>query len=81
MPLDGIAATSAYIPFEETSVAFPYINAPVSTGNPSVKGKVYYPIHNSDFRQWAIKHRRGGDFIIFSDRRFVPIFPTIKIYL
>ncbi|MGF6965237.1 hypothetical protein OKW43_002242 [Paraburkholderia sp. WC7.3g] len=72
MPLDGIAAASRYIP---------YVESPVTLGDPVIKGQVYYPIHNSDFRQWAIRHQRGGDFIIYSDRRFVPLFPPIVLYL
>ncbi|MWL86334.1 DUF6402 family protein [Cupriavidus sp. SW-Y-13] len=28
---------------------------------------VYYPIRNRDFRAWQAKHRRGGDFLIYSD--------------
>ncbi|CAB3778073.1 hypothetical protein LMG28688_00508 [Paraburkholderia caffeinitolerans] len=46
------------------SLYFPY---PVARGDVRTKGNVYYPVHNRDFRQWAIKHQRGGDFIIFSD--------------
>jgi hypothetical protein len=81
IPLDAVAATSPYIPHVESSVTLPYIDASVALGNPVIKGNVYYPVHNSDFRQWAIKHQRGGDFVIYSDRRFVPLVPPIKIYL
>jgi hypothetical protein len=81
IPLDGIAARSRYIPYQESSVVLPYINVPVSIDEPTIKGKVYYPIHNSDFRQWAIKHQRGGDFVVFSDRRLVPVVPPITVYL
>ncbi|WP_423381216.1 DUF6402 family protein [Burkholderia sp. LMG 32019] len=52
---------------------------PVTMGNPSVRGNVYYPIHNKDFRDWALKYQRGGDFIVFSDYRFVPIYPPMKV--
>ncbi|WP_375791829.1 DUF6402 family protein [Paraburkholderia atlantica] len=72
MPLAGVAATSRYVP---------YVESPVTLGDPVIKGQVYYPIHNSDFRQWAIRHQRGGDFIIYSDRRYVPLFPPIVLYL
>ncbi|WP_434108934.1 DUF6402 family protein [Paraburkholderia caffeinilytica] len=72
IPLDGIAATSPYIP---------YVESPVTIGNPVIKGEVYYPIHNRDFRQWQIKHQRGGDFIVFTDRRFVPVIPPIRVHL
>ncbi|WP_423383697.1 DUF6402 family protein [Burkholderia sp. LMG 32019] len=52
---------------------------PVTMGDPSVRGNVYYPIHNKDFRDWALKYQRGGDFIVFSDYRFVPIYPPMKV--
>ncbi|KIP19798.1 hypothetical protein KY49_3280 [Burkholderia sp. MSHR3999] len=65
-----------------------YLNRPelyrayaVTMGDPSVKGNVYYPVHNSDFREWAIKHQRGGDFVVYSDYRFVPIYPPMKVWL
>nr|WP_175802528.1 DUF6402 family protein [Burkholderia anthina] len=72
VPLDTFAAQSRYIP---------YVKSAVALGNPATKGNVYYPVHNADFRQWAIKHQRGGDFIIYSDCRYVPVSPSIKIYL
>lgn len=72
IPLDGIAATSPHIP---------YVESPVTVGDPVIKGKVHYPIHNRDFRQWQIKHQRGGDFVVFTDRKFVPVVPPIKVYL
>jgi hypothetical protein len=81
MPLDAAAAISSYIPYIETPITLPYIDASVTIGNPVIKGNVYYPVHNSDFRQWAIKHQQGGDFVVFSDRRFVPVAPPVKVYL
>ncbi|MDR5747595.1 DUF6402 family protein [Caballeronia sp. LZ029] len=72
VPLDAVAATLPYVP---------YVESPVTIGNPVIKGNVYYPVHNSDFRQWAIRHRQGGDFVIYSDRRYVPVVPPITITL
>ncbi|QIE26440.1 hypothetical protein SBC1_42830 (plasmid) [Caballeronia sp. SBC1] len=72
IPLDAVAATSPYIP---------YVEYPVTLGNPLVKGDVYYPVYNSDFRKWALKHQRGGDFVTYSDRRYVPVVPPITIPL
>ena len=72
VPLDTFAAQSRYVP---------YVKSAVTLGNPAMKGNVYYPVHNADFRQWAIQHQRGGDFIIYSDCRYVPVNPRIKIYL
>ncbi|SDE45456.1 hypothetical protein SAMN05421548_1515 [Paraburkholderia lycopersici] len=34
VPLDAIAATSPYIPYEKSPIVLPYINAPISIGNP-----------------------------------------------
>ncbi len=45
-----------------------WANFAVKLGDPKVKGNVYYPVRNSDFRKWQVKHRRGGDFIIYSNR-------------
>lgn len=72
IPLDAVAATSPYIPYIESSVTL---------GDPVIKGNVYYPVHNSDFRRWSAKHHRGGDFVVYSDRRYVPVVPPITIDL
>ncbi|MFP3565315.1 DUF6402 family protein [Paraburkholderia sp. SIMBA_030] len=72
VPLDEIASFSRYIP---------YLDSPVTTGSPIIKGEVHYPVLNSDFRKWQINHKRGGDFVVFSDRRFVPVYPPIPIHL
>lgn len=58
-----------------------YVQSPVTIGSPTSKGNVHYPIHNSDFQQWAQKHKRGGDFVVYTDHRFVPINPPIQLYL
>ncbi|QBQ95787.1 DUF6402 family protein [Paraburkholderia pallida] len=58
-----------------------YLPYPVARGDMRVKGNIYYPVHNSDFRQWAIKHQRGGDFIIFSDRKRCRLRTPIRIKL
>jgi hypothetical protein len=70
-----------YARLAEKSRYILYVDAPVAIGDPHIKGNVYYPIHNNDFRQWAIKPQRGGDFIIFTDRHYVPIIPPIKVLL
>ncbi|EML1601764.1 DUF6402 family protein [Burkholderia cenocepacia] len=60
---------------------FPYVKYAVARGNPFIKGNVYYPVENIDFRRWSEMHGRGGDFIIYSDKRYIPISPFIKIRL
>ncbi|RQS19690.1 DUF6402 family protein [Burkholderia sp. Bp8998] len=59
----------------------PYVKYAVARGNPFAKGNVYYPVENRDFRRWSEIHNRGGDFIIYSDKRYVPLSPFIKIHL
>ncbi|KWF90720.1 hypothetical protein WL93_14840 [Burkholderia diffusa] len=55
---------------------------PVKLGNPRIKGNVYYPVRNADFRNWQMKHRRGGDFMIYSDRIILSLLlHPIKVYL
>ncbi|SDC74606.1 hypothetical protein SAMN05421548_11013 [Paraburkholderia lycopersici] len=53
----------------------------VTIGNPHVKGNVRYPVYDKDFRQWSARHKHGGDFVIFSDRLYVPVSPPIRLYL
>jgi Family of unknown function (DUF6402) len=73
------------VPYNAAAAAFGreefYVSFPVALGDPRVAGNVYYPVHNSDFRQWARKHGRGGDFIVYSDYKFIPLSPPIKVYL
>jgi hypothetical protein len=49
VPLSAVAATSTYIPHVECPIVLPYINAPVTLGDPLIKGNVHHPIHNNDF--------------------------------
>jgi Family of unknown function (DUF6402) len=58
-----------------------YTDYPVAVGRAQVAGNVYYPVKNRDFRQWAIKHQRGGDFIVYSDKRWIPVYPPIRVAL
>lgn len=73
VPYSGLAA--------EMNVPGLYLQYPVARGNMRVKGNVYYPVHNKDFRQWAIKHQRGGDFIVFSDLMNVSLKKSLVIEL
>jgi hypothetical protein len=44
------------------------------------KGNVLYPVTNKHYRDCA-RHRRGGDFMIYTDRRMVVMNPPIKVPL
>lgn len=56
-----------------TLISRAWANHPVKLGDVKIKGNVYYPVRNSDFRRWQHKHNQGGDFIIYSDRIIVPL--------
>jgi len=59
----------------------PYVKYAVARGDSLIKGNVYYPVENIDFRRWSEIHSRGGDFIIYSDKKYIPISPPIGIPL
>jgi len=42
---------------------------------------VYYPVRNRDFQAWRAKHRRGGDFLIYSDIRTIKLRQPIHVDL
>lgn len=42
---------------------------------------VYYPVRNRDFREWRTKKGRGGDFLIFSDRKLIKLETPIAVEL
>ncbi|MEK6357695.1 MAG: DUF6402 family protein [Burkholderia cenocepacia] len=44
-----------------------------------VRENVYYPVRNSSFRQWQLRHQRGGDFVIFSDYRYITLRQPIQL--
>lgn len=54
---------------------------PVAVGDARVPGNVYYPVRNDSFRKWQQIHHRGGDFIIYSDRRYITLRQPIEIEL
>ncbi|WP_207005255.1 DUF6402 family protein [Trinickia mobilis] len=82
VPYDAAAEKISRLPYDEdVSIVAYSFDAPVAVGDISTKGNVHYPVYNSSFRQWAIKHQRGGDFIVYTDRRFVRVNPPLEIYL
>ncbi|WP_310631365.1 DUF6402 family protein [Paraburkholderia sp.] len=79
MPVDAIASVVDHIPHLDSPI--PHLDVAVTTGKVSVKSEVYYPVRNKDFRDWAIKHQRGGDFVVLTKPRYVPVYPPITIVL
>lgn len=45
------------------------------------KQDVYYPVYNSDYNAWREKYNRGGDFLIYSNRRKVRLPKPIQLTL
>ncbi|MGV2293255.1 DUF6402 family protein [Trinickia sp. YCB016] len=79
---DAAAEKISRLPYDKDVPIVAYsFDAPVAIGDIATKGNVHYPVYNSSFRQWAIKHQRGGDFIVYTDRRFVRVDPPIEVYL
>ena len=42
---------------------------------------VYYPIHNKSYNQWREKHKRGGDFTIYSKPKYMKLKKPIEFSL
>ncbi|WP_419685582.1 DUF6402 family protein [Burkholderia theae] len=61
------------------AAGIPWIDYPVAIGDMRVPGNVYYPVRNSSFRQWQQRYRRGGDFVIFSDYRYIRLREPIQL--
>lgn len=61
------------------AAGIPWIDHPVAVGDVRVVGNVYYPVRNNSFREWQQRHRRGGDFVIFSDHRYVTLREPIRL--
>jgi hypothetical protein len=56
--------------------------SPVMPSEPAVgmeamifRPPLFTPVGNRDFREWRTQNRRGGDFLVFSDMKRVPISP------
>ncbi|CAG9263750.1 conserved hypothetical protein [Burkholderia diffusa] len=56
-----------------------WLDYPVVVDGKRSRDNIYYPIRNKSFREWQQRHRRGGDFIIFSDYRCVTLPQPIEI--
>lgn len=40
---------------------------------------ILYPVKNKDFRQWQLRHQRGGDYIIYTNRKPILLKEPIHI--
>ncbi|PXX32462.1 hypothetical protein NA66_1012133 [Burkholderia pyrrocinia] len=59
--------------------SLPWLDYPVVVEGKRSRDNIYYPVRNKSFREWQQRHRRGGDFIIFSDYRCVTLPQPIEI--
>ncbi|EDT42385.1 conserved hypothetical protein [Burkholderia ambifaria MEX-5] len=60
-------------------VGIRWLDYPVVVEGRRSRDNIYYPTRNRSFREWQQRHRRGGDFIIFSDYRCVTLPQPIEI--
>lgn len=44
---------------------------PVARNRAIRNDDVYYPVRNKDYRNWQVKHKQGGDLILYSDIKWV----------
>jgi len=44
---------------------------PVARGGVISDSTVYYPVRNKDYREWQLKHKQGGDLVLYSDRKII----------
>ncbi|RQS22728.1 hypothetical protein DIE03_29000 [Burkholderia sp. Bp8992] len=56
-----------------------WLDYPVVVEGKRSRDNIYYPIRNKSFREWQLRHQRGGDFVIFSDYRCVTLSHPIEI--
>jgi hypothetical protein len=42
---------------------------------------ILFPVKNSDFRDWQLKHNHGGDYMIYSDRKIIRLKRSIMLPL
>lgn len=58
-----------------------WVDGPVYQDPLRANFNVLYPVKNSDFRNWQLKHNRGGDYIIYTDWQPVRLSQPIKVTL
>ncbi|WP_438820096.1 DUF6402 family protein [Burkholderia lata] len=57
----------------------PRVEYPIGFDDMRVAGNIYCQIRNGSFREWQQRHHRGGDFVVFSDYRYVTLREPIKL--
>jgi hypothetical protein len=60
-----ILVLGAALASEATKWDWPML--PVARDGAISDDDIYYPVRNKDYRNWQLKHRQGGDLILYSD--------------
>lgn len=50
-----------------------WVMQPVARGGMISENTVYYPVRNKDYRDWQLRHKQGGDLVLYSNRKIVPL--------
>jgi hypothetical protein len=58
-----------------------WLDYPVAVGDVHKEGNTYYPVRNNSFREWQLRHQRGGDFIVLSDYKPIRLDHPIEVFL
>jgi len=71
----------AIVPLHEAAALanIGWLDYAVTQGDVHAKDAVLYPVKNSDFRAWQLKHNQGGDFIIYTDTLVVKLDTPITV--
>lgn len=74
----GIIVVPAAVPLSQATTG-DWVMYPVTEPGPITTNSVYYPVRNKDFRDWQMKHKRGGDLLLYSDIKFVRLNNPISV--
>lgn len=89
-PLETLAELAKKIPFfgkyvGPVSSSVWDLNAPQGLDFPVYRESdpelLFYPVHNRDFFNWQMKHRRGGNIVSFSDLKLIRLDPPIRFQI
>lgn len=75
------ASHVAVVPAHHMAGGKGWLQYPVVHGDVYAKDSVLYPVTNKDYRDWRARHKQGGDFMIYTDRRHVLLNPPIRVPL
>jgi len=65
----------------ESQVFVDDFGKPIDIAQGMQERNVYYPVRNRDYRQWRACHKRGGDFVVYTDLRRIKLTTPIVLQL